>query len=122
MKNANSIQIQLFKSTAARRTAENLWPPGAYLMLVLGDFLLLISHWTFTEVFLVQNVVKSSWYFYNEQTHTLSLPVLVNGNQYELMSPAPVGAATKADGQEEDEKKMDEGKKEPDRQSKMVFI
>ncbi|KAJ7411030.1 hypothetical protein WISP_104692 [Willisornis vidua] len=34
----------------------------------------------------------------------------------------PVGAATKADGQEEDEKKMDERQKEPDGQSKMVFI
>lgn len=54
----------------------------------------------------------------------LSPPVLVNGNQLQfvLMSPAPVGAATKADGQEEDEKKMDEQKKEPDGQSKMVFI
>lgn len=65
-------------------------------------------------------------YFYNEQTHTHSPPpsVLVNGNYllYVLMFLAPVGAATKADGQEEDEKKMDEGKKEPDGQSKMVFI
>lgn len=54
----------------------------------------------------------------------LSLPVLLNGNQllYVVMSPAPVGAATKADGQEEEEKKMDEGKKEPDEQSKMIFI
>lgn len=54
----------------------------------------------------------------------LSPPVLVNGNQLQfvLMSPAPVGAATTADGQEEDEKKMDEQKKEPDGQSKMVFI
>lgn len=59
----------------------------------------------------------------SKHTHT-RLPVLVNGNYllHVLMSPAPVGAAIKADGQEEDEKKMDEGKKEPDGQSKMVFI
>lgn len=51
-------------------------------------------------------------------------PVPVNGNYslYVLIFPAPVGAATKADGQEEDEKKTDEGKKEPDGQAKMVFI
>ncbi|RMC12798.1 hypothetical protein DUI87_10323 [Hirundo rustica rustica] len=36
------------------------------------------------------------------------------------MSPAAVGAATKADGQKEDEKKTDEEKKEPDGQSKMT--
>lgn len=51
-------------------------------------------------------------------------PVPVNGNSllYVLIFPAPVGAATKADGQEEDEKKTDEGRKEPDGQAKMVFI
>ena len=51
-------------------------------------------------------------------------PVPVNGNYslYVLIFPAPVGTATKADGQEEDEKKTDEGKKEPDGQAKMVFI
>ena len=51
-------------------------------------------------------------------------PVPVNRKYslYVLIFPAPVGAATKADGQEEDEKTMDEGKKEPDGQAKMVFI
>lgn len=50
-------------------------------------------------------------------------PVPVNGNSllYVLIFPAPVGAATKADGQEEDEKKTDEGRKEPDGQAKMVI-
>lgn len=50
------------------------------------------------------------------------VPVKRNYSLYGLMFPEPVGAATKADGQEEDEKKMDEGKKEPDGQAKMVFI
>lgn len=49
-------------------------------------------------------------------------PVLVNGNcsLYVLIFPVPVGAATKAGGQEDE--KMDEGKKEPDGQAKAVFI
>lgn len=50
------------------------------------------------------------------------VPVKRNYLLYVLMFPEPVGAATKADGQEEDKKKMDEGKKEPDGQAKMVFI
>lgn len=51
-------------------------------------------------------------------------PVPVSGNYslYVLILLAPVGAANKAGGQEEDEKKTDEGKKEPDGQAKMVFI
>lgn len=51
-------------------------------------------------------------------------PVPVNRNYslYVLIFPAPVGADNKADGQEEDEKKTDEGKKKPDGQAKMVFI
>lgn len=49
-------------------------------------------------------------------------PVPVNGNcsLYVLIFPTPVGAATKAGGQEDE--KTDEGKKEPDRQAKVVFI
>lgn len=43
-------------------------------------------------------------------------PAPVNGKYllHVLVFPAPVGAAARADGQEEDEKEMDEGKKEPD--------
>lgn len=51
-------------------------------------------------------------------------PVPVNRNSllYVLIFPAPVGAASKAGGHEEDEKKTNEGKKEPDGQAKMVLI
>lgn len=88
-------------------------------MLELGDFLLLNSHGTFNEVFWFRKWIKVVGIFIMSEQP----PVPINGNYslYVLIFPAPVGDDTKADGQEEDEKKTDEGKKEPDQQAKMVF-
>lgn len=68
-------------------------------------------------------MVKRGWHFYNEEKKRKKIvPEKGNYSLYVVIFSAPVGAATKADGQEEDEKKTDEGNKEPDGQAKMVFI